>query len=136
MESERSAEFVKERFEGVIEEKEPNTIEDYFNEWEKSITELSEKEIELSLLKEEYNQKEFEIVFLNADNVDFKEVYGSTSEKVRKHYASIKLQSLGDAKNDLEISIDYLKRRIDFIRSLMRMQVILLEAGVIELNLV
>lgn len=108
------------------------TIEDYFSEWDRLLNELSEKEIRLSEVKEEYNEKEFDIVFLNTGNVDFKELYGSTSEKVRKQHASMKLQALADEKTELELSIDYIKRRISFIRSLLNMQSTLIEVGGME----
>ena len=99
----------------------PNkTIGDYYQEWEAAITELSDKEIQLSEVKEEYNKKEFDIVFLNKENIDFKELYGSTSEKVRKQHAAMELKNLADEKTDLELSIDYLKRHIDFIKSIVQ----------------
>ncbi len=132
MPNKQQAEFVRDRFVEETTPSEPVTIDDYFKEWEISIIELSEKEVRLSVLKEEYNEKEFDIVFLNIDDVDFKELYGSTSEKVRKQYATMKLQSLIDAKNDLQVSIDYLKRRIEFIKAIMRMQGILIDSGVLE----
>ena len=115
--------------------KKPVTIEEWFSEWGNLVIELSEKETELSSLKDEYNQKEFDIVFLNSDNVDFKEMYGSTSEKVRKQHAQMKLQSMADAKTDLELSIDYLKRRIEFIKGLMSMQRVLIGSGVFDNDL-
>ena len=115
--------------------KKPVTIEEWFSEWGNLVIELSEKETELSSLKDEYNQKEFDIVFLNSDNVDFKEMYGSTSEKVRKQHAQMKLQSMADSKTDLELSIDYLKRRIEFIKGLMSMQRVLIGSGVFDNDL-
>ena len=80
------------------------------------IVELTHKETEYMRLKEEYNQKEFEIVYLS--DINFKELYGSTSEKVRKQHASTVLKPLKDELNGLELSIDYLKRYIVFIREL------------------
>lgn len=128
--------YVADKFNSLLDQiekpREPKTIEDYYNEWQNAITELSEKEEELSLIKEEYNEKEFDVVFINSEGVDFKELYGSTSEKVRKQHASMKLQTLADAKTDLELSIDYLKRRIDFIKSIMAMQRTLISSGVLE----
>lgn len=103
----------------------PKTIEEYFNDWELLITELSEKEIELRNLKEKYDEKEFKIVYQS--DIDFKELYGSTSEKVRKHHANKELQPIDDAINELELSISYIKRRLDYIKHLMMMQGTLLE---------
>jgi hypothetical protein len=86
--------------------------------YEDLIMELSDKEESYAKLKEEYNAKEFEIVFMS--DINFKELYGSTSEKVRKQHASKVLKSLKTKLNGLELSIDYLKRYIVFIRELIR----------------
>lgn len=102
------------------------TIDDYFKEWEKYIRELSEKEIDLINLKETYAEQEQEIL----SNTDFKELYGANNDKVRKNHIKKELKSLEDAKNDLIVSIDYLKRRIDFIKSIMAMQRTLIEHGI------
>ena len=84
--------------------------------YEDFIAELSYKEMELSKKKENFNQKEFEIVYMS--DINFKELYGSTSEKVRKQHASKVLKSLKTKLNGLELSIDYLKRYLVFIREL------------------
>ena len=128
MENERQANFVKDRFVEVTSPKNPLTIEDYFTEWDQAIKELSEKEVELINLKEIYAEKEQEILL----NTDFKELYGANNDKIRKNHVKKTLQAMTDAKNDLGVSIDYLKRRIDFIKNLMRMQGILIESGVLE----
>ena len=106
----------------------PTSIEDYFNEWERAITELNEKGIELINLKESFNQLEQEIV----NNTDFKELYGANNQKVRDNHVRNELKDLVDKKHDLELRIEHLKRRITYIKSLMEMQGILLEAGVVE----
>lgn len=104
------------------------TVEDYFHEWEDAIQELSDKEVELINLKEIYREREQEIIA----TTDFKELYGANNEKVRKNHIEKTLQAMTDAKHDLEISIDYLKRRIDFIKNLMNMQRSLIESGVLN----
>ena len=124
---EREADFLAEKMNSLV-SKSNNTIEDYFKEWEKAINELSHKEVELTNLKEVYAEKEQEIL----TNTDFKELYGANNDKVRKNHVKKTLQAMTDAKQDLEISIDYLKRRIDFIKNLMSMQRTLLECGVLE----
>lgn len=100
-------------------------ISDDLREWTRLITELSSKETELIGLKEEYATKEFEIVFVS--DIDFKGLYGSTAEKVRKQHASNELKPLKDKINDLELSIDYLKRRITFLKDLIRTKRTLME---------
>ena len=128
MPNKKQAEFVKERFDEVTAPKESQTIEDYFGEWEKAINELSKKEIEIINLKETYAQLEQDII----DNTDFKELYGANNQKVRDNHVKNELKDLVDKKTDLQIRIDFLKRRIDFIRSLMRMQGVLIESGVLD----
>lgn len=104
------------------------TIEDYYNEWDNIIIELSEKEVDLINLKETYAEQEQEIL----SNTDFKKLYGANNDKVRKNHIKKELKSLEDAKNDLNVSIDYLKRRIEFIKSIMAMQRTLIDSGVLE----
>ena len=108
--------------------RESKTIDDYFKEWESAIIELSEKEVDLINLKELYSEQEQEIL----SNTDFKELYGANNDKVRKNHIKKELKSLEDAKNDLIVSIDYLKRRIDFIKNIMAMQRTLIDSGVLE----
>ena len=80
------------------------------------VVELSRKETEYMELKEQYNSEEFEIVYMS--DINFKELYGSTSKKVRKQHASTVLKPLKTKLNGLELSIDWLKRYIVFIREL------------------
>ena len=100
-------------------------LDSLIREYEELLIELSDKEVEYMDLKEEYNQKEFEIVYLS--DINFKELYGSTSEKVRKQHASTVLKPLKTKLNGLELSIDYLKRYIVFIRELIRTKRVLME---------
>ena len=128
VENKSQAEFLKEKFDRVTEAPEPISIQDYFTEWENAVNELSEKEVELINLKEVYAEKEQEIL----TTTDFKKLYGANNDKVRKNHVTKTLQSMTDAQNDLDISISYLKRRIDFIKSLMRMQESLIISGSLE----
>ena len=94
-------------------------------EWTILITELSDKEVELKKLKEEYATKEFEIVFMS--DIDFKALYGSTAEKVRKQHASNELHALKCRIDDLEFYVNYLTRRIVFLKELIRTKRTLME---------
>ena len=58
-------------------------------EWSNLISQLSNRESQLNRLKEKYDDKEFKIVYQS--DIDFKTLYGSTSEKVRKPHAKIEL---------------------------------------------
>ena len=90
------------------------------------IVELTHKETKYMELKEQYNSKEFEIVYMS--DINFKELYGSTSEKVRKQHASVELKPLKDELQGLELSIDYLKRYISFLRELIRVKRTIMES--------
>ena len=83
-------------------------------EWSNIITELSEKEVALYKWKEIYNVKSEEII----KNTDFKALYGKNNEKVRKDHVKQELIDWDKTITDLEFSIDYLKRRISFLRQL------------------
>ncbi len=89
------------------------------------VVELTYKETEYMELKEQYNSEEFEIVYLS--DINFKELYGSTSEKVRKQHASTVLKPLKTKLNGLELSIDYLKRYISFLRELVQVKRVIME---------
>ena len=87
-------------------------------EWENLVCELSEKEVLLSNKKEEYANKEFEIVFMS--DVNFKELYGSTSEKVRKQHAKTELSELDNEIKTLELSINWIRSYIPLLREVVR----------------
>ena len=126
VETEREAKFLSEK----LNEKNnnPSTIEDYFQEWESAINEISKKEKELINIKETYAQMEQQIL----EETDFKELYGANNQKVRDNHVKNELKDLVDKKQDLQLRTDYLKRRIDFIKNLMSMQKTLIDVGVIE----
>ncbi len=126
--TEKQAETLCDYLNSLVQKDESVTIDDYFKEWESAIIELSEKEVDLINLKELYSEQEQEIL----SNTDFKELYGANNDKVRKNHIKKELKSLEDAKNDLIVSIDYLKRRIDFIKNIMAMQRTLIDSGVLE----
>lgn len=84
------------------------------------LIELSNKERKYLQLDEQYKAKEFEIVYMS--DVDFKALYGSTSEKVRKQHAKTELSDLNGQINSLELSINWLKNYIPFLRELVRVK--------------
>jgi len=126
VETEREAKFLSEK----LNEKDtdPQTIDDYFREWDSAVDEITEKEKELIGLKETYAQMEQKII----DETNFKALYGKNNEVVRKNHVKNELKDMVDERHDLELRISYLKRRIDFIKSLMGMQKTLIEYGVME----
>ena len=106
--------------------KNEKSFEEYFLEWEKAIDEIYNKSQELFDLKASYSQLEQKII----EETDFKELYGRNNETVRKNHVKNELKDLVDRKHDLELRIDYLKRRCEFIRSIMSIQRALMDCGV------
>ena len=91
-------------------------MEEYFNEWESLITELSQKELAYIEWKEFYRIKEEEII----NTVNFKELYGANNEKVRRNHVKNALKQYDQNIVDLELSIDWIKRRISFLKGITR----------------
>lgn len=96
-------------------------------EWYNLISELSQKEEELYSIKELYARKEFFIVYMD-DSIDFKAMYGSTAEKVRKQHAKNKLRDLDEEIKSLELSVDYCKRRLSYLKGLVTVKTALIDA--------
>ena len=87
-------------------------------EYEDLVLELGKKEVELGKVKEEYTTKEFEIVFKS--DIDFKKLYGSTQEKVRKQHAKEVLSDLSKKKADLQLSVDFIREYIPLLKEVIR----------------
>ena len=100
------------------------TVEDNLKEWNELIEELSEKEIALFKWKEIYEIKAMEI----ENNTDFKELYGKNNEKIRKEHIKNELSEWYYNIKDLEFSIDWIARRISFLRELVKCKRTLLDA--------
>lgn len=123
--SEKENGIVEEIVEEITEEK---TIEDWYTEWDNLITLVYNKGQDLYHLKNNLLQAEQEII----DNTDFKALYGKNNAEVRKAHLKNELQATYDAKFELESTIEDAKRKIDFIKSIMSMQRVLLECEVVE----
>ena len=100
-------------------------IDGLLGEWESLIDELSSKEIALYEWKHVYQAKAMEI----ENTVDFKAVYGKNNAEVRKQHVKEELRDWYDTIKELEFSIDYIARRISFLRELVRYKTQLLERG-------
>ena len=94
-------------------------------EWYNIISELSKKEEQYYLKKAEYDRKEFDIVYVQ--DIDYKKLYGSTAEKVRKQHAKTVLKELDKEVKGLELSIDYLKRRLTYLKGLVTVKTALID---------
>ena len=98
-------------------------ITENISEWGELITELSLKEVEYAKIKDKIFDKEQWII----ENTDFKAVYGKNNADVRKQHLMKHMQGEYDNRRNLEISIDYLKRRISFIKQLIHTKTIIME---------
>lgn len=96
-----------------------NCIE-YYN----LISELSKKELKLLTLKPDFNKKEYDIL----TTFNFKKEFGKDNDKIRKGYIREQYCGLLEEIEDLELSIDYLKRRISYLKQLVPVKTALLEA--------
>ena len=86
--------------------------------WEEMILELSEKEIRKYKLKEDNFNKQQEII----KTTDFNGLYGKNNKDVRKlHVDKIMADDFKEEK-DLEFSIGYLEREINFLKELVRVK--------------
>ena len=89
-------------------------VKDITNEWETLITELSLKEVDYLKIRDKIFNEEQEMT----EKVDFKEIYGKNNADIRKAHFKKALQSEYAIKTHLEISIEYLKRRISFLKAM------------------
>lgn len=89
-------------------------MNDYFTEWDNLIEELSKKEQAYIEWKEFYRIKEEEII----NTVNFKELYGANNEKVRRNHVKNALKEYDKTIVSLELSIDWIKRRISFLKGI------------------
>ena len=102
-------------------------------EWSSLITELSAKEREFYERKQIYEFKSEKILEDAAkekadnDNDVIKKMYGGNNDKTRKKYVKEMLKADDRKIKELEFSIDYLKRRISFIKQLVYTKTVLME---------
>lgn len=98
-------------------------IDEDLIEWNELINELSSKEKALLEWKELYQAHSEQIIA----ETDFKSLYGKNNDKVRKEHVKKELSTWYDTIKDLEFSIDYLNRRIVFLKELVRTKRVLME---------
>jgi len=94
------------------------------NEWENLISELSNKEVMLYHKKNAYQQESDRIIA----ETNFKELYGANNQKVRDNHVKTVLANDYEVIKALEFSIDWIGRRISFLRELVKTKRTLLEA--------
>lgn len=92
------------------------SLERLLTVYEDLVAELSNKEIALYTLKEEYIIAENKIIA----NTDFKALYGKNNEKVRKEHCKSELSDRVSQMKDLEFSISWIKNYLPLIREVVR----------------
>ena len=82
--------------------------------WEELVLDLDATSKTLTELKEQYNQEKFKIVFMS--DINFKELYNSTAEKVREQHAKKELKDLDDKITGFELYVDWVKQYIPLLK--------------------
>ena len=98
-------------------------MNELLNEWEQLIDELSSKEVALYEWKEVYQIKAMEI----ENTTDFKALYGKNNADIRKQHVKMELAEWDSTIHDLETSINWISRRISFLRELIKCKRVLME---------
>ena len=106
----------------TLDEMEPTVymdVEDISQEWETNLTELTEKERSLDTMKEEYENLSEEII----QSTDFQKLYGKNNDKVRKSHVRRELSEMYDLMKKFEYEVEYLKRRISFLKAMVYVKI-------------
>lgn len=93
------------------------------DEWEKKIKELSDNEKKLYEYKEVYQALSDKII----EETNFKELYGKNNAEVRKNHVKNELSGQYQMIKDLEFRIDFITRRIVYLKELIRTKRLLME---------
>lgn len=93
------------------------------NEWSKLITELTVKEKRLTELKDIIFEKEQHII----NETDFKKTYGKNNADVRKLHLKRLMKNEYLERKELELSIDWINRRVTYLKELIRTKRLLIE---------
>ena len=107
----------------LVEREDRSNLDALLGEWESLINELSSKEVALYEWKEIYQIKSLEI----ENTVDFKSLYGKNNADIRKQHVKMELSEWDKTITDLQFSIDWISRRISFLRELIKVKRTLLE---------
>lgn len=101
-------------------------LDNNLTEWQDLLEELSEKEIRLAKCKDNYQNKSEEII----EKTDFKSIYGKNNADVRKNHVKKQLAKEHEEIKTLEFSIDYILRKISFIKEVVKTQRVLINIQV------
>lgn len=96
---------------------------DEMEEWKNLVEELSNKEVLLYKKKEAYQVASDKIIA----ETDFKALFGRNNADVRKQYVKEQLRTEHETIKALEFSIDWINRRIVYLKELIRTKRVLME---------
>lgn len=96
---------------------------DEMEEWKNLVEELSNKEVLLYKKKEAYQVASDKIIA----ETDFKALFGKNNADVRKQYVKEQLRTEHETIKALEFSIDWINRRIVYLKELIRVKRVLME---------
>ena len=99
------------------------TVQTITDEWEDLLDELTTKEVELYMLKETYNTLSEDIIAAT----DFKQIYGKNNETIRKTHVKKELSDIVKDIKQLEFSINYISRRISFLKAMTYLKINMVE---------
>lgn len=108
-------------------------VMDNLSEWSSLITELCAKEVELSEAKATYQSlsdnllEDARTIKEETEHDIIKAKYGGNNDKTRKKYVEETLVEEHEAIVEIDKRIDYIKRRVPFLKSLIRTKTVLLE---------
>lgn len=94
-------------------------VEEISVEWENNINELSEKERNLDVMKEEYENLSEEIIA----GTNFKALYGANNKDVCRNHVRRELSEMYDIMQKVEYDVEYLKRRISFLKAMVYLKI-------------
>ena len=107
------------------------TVVENLTEWSGLVTELSTKEIELYNKKQSYESLSEKVLEdaakIKAETEEdiIKDKYGGNNDKTRKKYVKEMLSEEKAEIKTLEFSIDYIRRRISFLKQLVHTKTVL-----------
>lgn len=110
-----------------------DNVEDNLAEWSGLVTVLSKKELKLYKSKEAYQALSDMILEQAKKDKEagkpdiIKELYGGNNDKTRSRYVKDELKEEAKEIKDLEFSIDYLIRRISFLKQLIHTKTVIME---------
>ena len=103
-------------------------------EWSNILTDLTHKEKQLYQLKNDYQIKSDKVLEDARKHLDqtgediIKQTYGGNNDKTRKQYVKDTMKEDAEKLKELEFNIEYMKRRLTYLKSLVDVKVAIMES--------